>query len=205
MLTSQGALDRPDWLTRHLGQVPPLILHIREQALPSMQASSEPRVSGSVEQTTAPMHIEPLDDADELWAMVCALAVDFSERSKVEMPDEIDQQRLVVGSAIRVTGFASSDPERIYSHAVTITRYLIAHAWTLAINPEYRIPVDELVEAIAAARRRYPNAPTFGSHRHRCPRCLLHGVVPSYSKSGEIEELRCERCGARRRFTEGRS
>ncbi|EYT55801.1 hypothetical protein H490_0103975 [Leucobacter sp. UCD-THU] len=198
-----GALGRPDWLTRHLGQVPMLLLHIREHALPSLQANAEPRVSGSKEQTTAPLNIDPIDHADELWGEVCALAIDYADRSGdwKGLPDALDRQwRIATSAQFSVVGFSSSDPDRIYADVVDVTRYLIERAWTLAINQQYQIPVDELVASIQSARRRYPDAPSFAPHRHRCPKCLLHGVVPDYSESGEILALRCERCGARRNF-----
>ncbi|MFA5898109.1 MAG: hypothetical protein WC829_03235 [Hyphomicrobium sp.] len=194
---------RSDWLIQHLTQVPMLIIHIREQALPSMQASTEGRVSGSKEQTTAPMRIEPLDDADELWAMVCSLAEYLAERANMQAPRELATQWLVEGSVRRVTGLATTNPDRIYTEVWTITQWLRDRAWTLAINPEYQTSVDELVEAITSARRRYPEAPTFQGARHRCPLCGLYAVEPVYGKRGGLEGLACVHCGARREYGGG--
>lgn len=195
---TQDTFDRIDWLRRKLGELPLLILHIRDQALPSMQGSYEPRVSGSKEKTTAPLRLDPLDDADELWAQVCALAVDYAGRTRTKEPEELKRQWVIEGSVKRVHGFASSDSRRIYLDVVSITRYLIDHAFTLATNREYVVPVDELTEQIARARRKYPEAPEYSTARHRCPKCAEFGVEPSYSDRGELLELRCGHCGAKK-------
>lgn len=195
--------DRADWLRRALGDVAPLIMHMREQVVPSLQGSTEPRVSGSKEQTTVPLNLAPIDEADALWGMVCALVVDFVGRQGAwrEMPGAIDRQWLIATSAeFAVVGFGSSDPERIYADVVEVTRYLVQRAFTLAVSREYEAPVDELVAHINAVRARYPGAAAPRHHRHRCPRCLRHGVVPTYSASGELEGLQCERCGATKQF-----
>ncbi|WP_017791892.1 hypothetical protein [Leucobacter salsicius] len=203
---SFDTFDRIDWLKRALGDVPTLILAIREEVVPSLQPSSEPRVSGSTEKTIAPLNVEPIDAADALWGMVCALAIDYAQRSQNwrELPDAIDRQWLIPGSAeFAVVGFKSIDEDRIYSDVVEVTRYLIEHAFPLAINKEYSVPVDELVAAIVAASARQERGPAAvpqRQHRHKCPRCLKHGVVPVYSATGEIQSLKCERCGAERKF-----
>lgn len=206
-MNTQDSFGRVDWLTKSLGDLPPLILHIREQSLPSIHASTEPRVSGSKERTLAPLHIDPLDDADALWGKVCSLAIDYADRSGNwrELPDLIDRQwRIPTSAEFAVIGFASSDPDRIYSDVTEMTRYLIAHAFTLAVNSEYTVPVDDLVAAIKRARARYPGAQEpRKSHRHRCPKCLKHAVVPVYSDTGVILALSCEQCGARRSFEVG--
>lgn len=192
--------SRVDWLKAALGEVPLLILHIRAQARPSMQASGEQRVSGSKAQTIAPLNIDPLDEADELWAMVCALAVDFAERRGVLPPVILKRQWIIQGSVRRVQGFASSDPERIYSDMITLTKFLVQHAFTLAVSAEYSVPVDELVSEIRKAKARHAGAPDVRQHRHRCPKCLWHAVVARYSSSGELTALECEHCRAARRF-----
>lgn len=199
---NDDAFGRIDWFKRALGDVPPLIMHMRVQAFPSMQAAGEPRVSGSKEQTIAPLNIVPLDDADELWAIVCALAVDHAERTGVVPPRVLARQWIEEGSVRRVRGFASSNWNQVYGDVAAVVQHLTAHAWTLSINQEYSVPVDELVKHISGARRRYAGAPSFSGHsaRHRCPKCLQYGVVPEYSDSGEIQQLRCERCGATRKF-----
>ena len=202
---THDAFGRIDWLKRALGDVPPLIVHMREQTVPSMQAAGEPRVSGSKERTIAPLNLTPLDDADELWSVVCSLAVDYAERSGSwrELPDALDRQwRIATSAEITVRGFATSNPDRIYSDVVAVIRYLREHAFTIAIERAYTDPVDKLVEHIEGTRRRYSDAPAFAPHKHRCPRCLFNAVVPTYSASGEIKSLRCERCGSERRFDE---
>lgn len=198
--------DRADWLRRALGDVPTLLLTMRELAVPTLQANTEPRVSGSTEKTTAPLNIDAVDEADALWGMVCALAIDYAQRAGDwrQMPDAIDRQWLVPGSAeFAVVGFSSIDPDRIYADVVEVTRYLGERSFTLAVNREYSVPVDELVAAIDAGRARHPGAQQVlqtRQHRHRCPKCLKHGVVPMYSNTGEILALQCEYCGASRRF-----
>ncbi|UOQ58571.1 hypothetical protein MUN78_07035 [Leucobacter allii] len=199
---THDAFGRIDWFTSALNDVPHLILHMRAQAVPSMQASSEPRVSGSKERAIAPLNIDPLDEADDVWGRVCSLAVDFAERSGKwrGLPDELDRQWLVATSSqFSVVGFSTTDPDRIYSDVIAVTRYLREHAYTLTLGAEYSVPVDELVASIQGARARYPGA-AFRPHRHRCPRCLRNGVVPIYSQTGQIQQLRCERCGASRTF-----
>ncbi len=202
-MTGTDAFGRIDWFKAALGDVANLILHMRAQAVPSMQARSEPRVSGSKERTTAPLSVDPLDEADDLWGRVCSLAIDYADRSGSwrSLPDVIDRQWLVPASAeFTVAGFSSQDPDRVYSDVLVVVRYLREHAFTLAVNAEYQIPVDELVAEIHRARARYPEAPQHRSHRHQCPKCRRHGVVPVYSRTGELEALQCERCSSRRSF-----
>lgn len=203
----QDTFGQIDWLRRKLGEAPLLLLHVRAQALPSMQGSGEPRVSGSKERRTAPLRIEPIDDADELWAMLCALAVMYAERTQTTPPAELKRQWIVEGSVRRVHGFATHDRERIYIDAVTITRFLLDHAFTLVTDHEYSVPVDELIEKMGSIRRRYPDAPKFNGARHRCPKCGQSTVEPVYSERGDLLELRCgfvdadgtrRGCGAKR-------
>lgn len=201
-MTGTDAFGRIDWLKAALGDVANLILHMRAQAVPSMQARAEPRVSGSKERTTAPLSVDPLDEADDLWGRVCSLAIDYADRSGSwqSLPDVIDRQWLVAASAeFTVAGFATQDPDRIYADIVAVTRYLRDHAYSLALNTEYTVPVDDLVAEIRSAHARYPEAPD-RRHRHRCPKCGKHGVVAVYSESGEIRALSCELCGAKRDF-----
>lgn len=203
----QDTFGQIDWFRRKLGEVPLLLLHIRAQALPSMQGAAEPRVSGTKERTTAPLRIDPIDDADELWAVVCALAVMYAERTQTAPPAVLRRQWIVQGSVRRVHGFASQDQERIYLDAVTVTRFLLDHAFTLVTDREYSVPLDELVDWMDSMRRRYPDAPKFQGARHRCPKCGQSAVAPVYSERGELLELRCgyidadgsrHGCGAKR-------
>ena len=196
------SFGRADWLRRHLVMIPGLILHIRAQAIPSMSADSEPRVSGSKEKTLAPLQVAPIDDADDLWARTCSLAAYYAERSGEwrEMPDCIDRQWTIQTSAeLEVIGFASTDADRIYMDAVEVTRYLNERAGLLAMNHEYHDPVVQLVGEVAKARARYPESAAHVGAKLKCPKCLRHGVEPEYTDDGELAALACRICGSRKK------
>lgn len=190
--------NRSDWLIRHLNLVPDLILHMRDQAMPSLQASSGPAVQSSGEKARPPMRLEPVDDADELWAVLCSLAGYFAERTGQAPPPELARQRSALDWwGIRtVQGVRSVEPHEVYGDALVLVRFLRDRAWSLAVSPEYSVPVDELVDAIVEARRKYPNAPAPMTAKHRCPVCGQHGVEPRYSEKGDLLGLLCWACGA---------
>ncbi len=191
--------NRSDWLIRHLNLVPDLILHMRDQAMPSLQASSGPAVQSSGEKARPPMRLEPVDDSDELWAMLCSLAEYFlSKNPHTPAPEELKRQRTVTDwwGIRQVQGVRSVDAVQVYGDAIAVVRFLREHAWRLSIEPEYSDPVEELVDAVVKLRGKYPTAPAPMTARHRCPVCGQYGVEPEYSASGALKRLLCWACGA---------
>lgn len=189
---------RIDWLKRALGDLPPLIVFIHAQIAPSLVSEQREKISGSGERTIAPLRVDPLDDADELYAKAVDLSMDHAERAGTwrELPDSIDrQQRIVTSGQITVRGLASSDARTISAAAWDVAKYLHDHAFSLASNREYSEPVDALVADVRRARRKYPTAPDHGAW-HRCPICARYAVRPDYTYSGGLLRLRCWHCGA---------
>lgn len=196
----QSALDRPDWLIENLAKVPAIIGHLRREVVPGLQPRAEGRVSGSKDVAAAPLNIDPLDEADELWAMVCSLVEEFAERSGETAPALLRRQWIDrVGSVARVRGFATSDEQRIYDDALKVSQWLIRHAWSLALGPNYVDPVDELVERIESLFGRIPHEVGYRFKAYRpwpCATCYERTMMPEWVDD-TITGYVCDSCGDR--------
>ncbi len=196
-------LERAEWIRMHLSRVPDLILHVRLQRLPSLPASgTKPKISGSSDRARPPMQLDPIDDADKLWAAVCLVALELEQHTQERAPIEFALQRVTTREGGRrfVQGFSTSDPYFIELQAVRVVGWLKASAVTLALSDIYKGAVDHLVKTVGELRGKYPEAPRPPVHRMRCPKCGQRAVVKVYNSTGEIKGLHCEACGAHRDF-----
>lgn len=200
-MTIDFSLERADWIRLQVGQVPHLIEHIRSQRVPSMQANRGPRISGGGDRARAPIQLDPLDDADELWAAVCAIADELAERTSSRAPVSRSSVWVRAAGGVRqVYGFGTTDSDEIYRAVFVLCAWLRSHALTLALGDPYREPVDLLAAQVRSMRGKYPDAPEPFRLRMRCPKCGEHAVTKTYDLMGELESLVCEACGARRIF-----
>ncbi len=198
-----AATDRPDWLIENLRKVPSVIGFLRSSAVPSMQARTEGRVSGTPDVARAPLNITALDEADELWAVVCALVLDHAERARIPVPPQIARQWIdTVGSVPRVRGFATSDPEAINADVFAITQWLVERAWALALGASYTVPVDELVDQIQKLASRIPQAVGYqfkAFQRWACPECYRREVEAVWAED-QLAGYECDHCGWERKI-----
>ncbi|MCA0379806.1 MAG: hypothetical protein LCH36_10295 [Actinobacteria bacterium] len=199
-------LTRADWLVERLAQVPPLVVQLRSQAVPSLQAKQDGRVSGSRDVAAPPLQLTPLDEADALWARVCSLAVMLATRLDATPPAALDRQRLNrLDGVVRVQGFASSHAGVVWRDAFEVTQWLIRRSWRLAMGAEYGESVDKLA---AEVDRLAKQVGAFTGYRHKtyrpdpCWVCGQYALLPRWG-DGELLGIDCEHCGASREVKRG--
>jgi len=186
-----------------LAAIAPIVGQLRDQAMPSMQAQQDGRISGSPDVARPPMQVGPLDEADELWAVVWELVDELCEKAApcfhalaTVATVRARQARAVHAGVEVVRGYASSEKDRIYWETFVITQWLIARASTLAFGAAYRDSVTELLERVD---RLGAQVGTFTGYRFQsyreepCPNCHETEVVAAWGDTGRVG-WRCEYC-----------
>lgn len=195
---TMDALGRPDWLIENLRKIPSVIGYLRSTIAPSLQTRNEGRVSGTPDVARPPLNVDALDEADELWAVVCSLVLDHADRAREEPPAAIARQAFDrVGSVPRVRGFASSNPDVVLADTFAVTQWLVERAWALALGANYTVPVDELVELIQKLAVRIPQVVGYRFKAFQmwaCPECYRSEVEAVWADD-QLAGYECEACG----------
>jgi len=183
-----------DRIVECLAQVAPIVGHLREQAMPSMQARREGRISGTPDVARPPLRLDPLVEADELWSVVWELVDELCARATLGLNELLELQVIRARQAKRpradvVQGYATTDPDQIYWDTFVITQRLITRGSTLALNVAYRDSSEDLIKRVdeLAAQVGTSGGVTARSYRReRCPKCHETSVLPLWGDAGRV-------------------
>jgi len=198
MLTMQEIHDAEvrRWTERYeqlLDQVPMLLEHLRTMANPLKAGSLGERVTGGGGEAPAPVRLDPVDDADDLWAGLIEYTLDVAHRLHEPAPAAAGDTWTARGS---VQGLpAHLDADGAYRAAWEVVGWLIDRA--PRIHPLALTDSEQhlfgLVRKLVA---RYVTPPIERpSHRRECSVCGERAVVVSWVID-DTGEARCAVCGA---------
>lgn len=198
MITAHDLADATErrWVQRfeaHLDQVPVLIEFLRGHRVPLQAGSLNERVTGGGGEAPVPFRVDPVDDADDLWAALIEYTGEIASRLEQALP--------VTGSDVWATfrgtqGIpAHLGPAGARRASFTIVAWLIDHA--PRIHPlELTDSEDHLFTLIRKLSARYV-VPSVDrpAHRRVCTVCGEQAVVVAWLLGG-TGEAECTTCGA---------
>lgn len=206
------ALARLARLEDALEQVPTIVLHLREQAMPSMQGGQDGKISGSKEVASPPLRVEPIDEADELWAVLWELIDELLEKGsecfctlRSLQTVRARQSRAVHAGVEVVRGYASSNSARIQVDSAEVSAWLHARASRLAFGSAFTASVDQLCDRVDRLRAQVGSFSTYRFQAYRtwpCPRCGRYEVLPTFGPDGLVAD-ECDYCTWRRDVVRG--
>ena len=193
--------DFHSWRVRfewHLDQVPILLTTLRTMENPLKATRYDlDRVSGSVEESRAPMRVEAVDDADDLWAALVQYVANVAELLGVPTPSAVraswSTRGEVAGLAPTVTG------REVSFLAFDLIVWLIERA-----DRVVELPLGEseafLFGLIRKLRARYTMPVAERPARRRtCRVCGDRAVGMEWVDDGDriaVLVAKCARCGA---------
>ncbi|MGW9021278.1 hypothetical protein ACWGOE_07340 [Leucobacter chromiiresistens] len=204
-MNTPDVIDRPSWLTAHLQQIPEVVQGLRSMVVPSMEQRTEGRVSGSSEKSSPPLRVEPLDELDELYAVMWELVDELCEKTAPCFHFLRDVQSLRHRHPLvdrpapnTVRGYRSARESVISHDTYRVTSWLIAEARTLALSHHFTDAVNELVARIERLHA-MAVASVFRAYRSRpCSLCGHRAVYPEWREDGGgLAAWVCDNCEER--------
>lgn len=182
----------------HIRQAPFQIMHMRELTQTTVAAvdTSSVRVSGSSDQASLPLRVDPADDADLLYASLVIFARVVAQQIGGSSPRAL-RERMWTGKT-EPQGLPLCTPSEAFSLTTEITQWLEVCARQIAHDPELNDEPEALLTLIRKMRSRYPRAePKFKAYRPRpCPLCQQSTILPIYLIHGLLG-FQCDTCEAK--------
>ncbi|MBS0231766.1 MAG: hypothetical protein JSS52_11495 [Proteobacteria bacterium] len=198
MITAHDLADAAErrWVQRfeaHLDQVPVLIEFLRGHRVPLQAGSLNERVTGGGGEAPVPFRLDPVDDADDLWAALIEYTTEVGERLHMPLPhsgNEIWRANTIVQGIPAHLG-ANGARRAVFP----IVAWLIDHA--PRIHPlELTDSEDHLFTLIRNLSARYVVPPIDRpAHRRVCTVCGEQAVRVAWLLGG-TGEAECGTCGA---------
>lgn len=185
----------------HIRQVPFQLLHMRELAESTVAAQDTRtgKITGSSEKACLPWHVEPADDADNLWAVLVVTSLHILEHVGGAAPRPL-RARMWHGRD-EPQGLPVCTPSEAFAMAAEVVRWLEACTPTIERAGELHDSIDHLNATIRKARARYPRAePQFKAYKPRL--CTCQTTIGSTQRTIYITRIgadlaaRCDACGA---------
>lgn len=198
MITAQeiaGAEERR-WVYRfeaHLDQVPILVEFLRGHRVPLKAGTLDDRVSGGGGEAPVPFRLDPVDDADDLYAALVEYAGEVAERLEVALPHSGSD---VWGTFAGVQGIpAHLGPTGARNAVSRICEWLMHRAVRIR-QLELTDSEEHLFALVRKLGARYTVPPVDRPSRRRvCTVCGEQAVVVAWLLGG-TGEAECRTCGA---------
>lgn len=184
------------WVHRfeaHLDQVPPLVEFLRGHMLPLKAGALAERVTGGGGAAPVPFRLDPVDDADDLWAALIEYAGEIAEHLETALP--------VNGSDVWASnGAVQGIPAHLGPNGARRVTFLMI-GWLIDRAPRIRpLGLDDseghLFALIRKLSARYLVPPVDRPARRRvCSVCGEQAVVVAWLLGG-TGEAECRTCGA---------
>lgn len=179
---------------QHLDQIPALIEHLRAAAIPSAVARLDGvRVSGGGYESAAQIRLDPVEDADDLWAALAEYTLDVANRLHQPAPSAAGDTWIAHGNVQGIP--ARLDADRAYKAAWGIVAWLTERS--AQVRPLELVDSEQhlfaLVRKLISRHTIDPiDRPT---RRRACTVCGERAVVVAWilNDTGEAE---CRVCGA---------
>lgn len=201
-------MARPVSLIEHLTMVPGIVEELRGQIVPSMQQRGEGLpVTTSDSSSVAPLRVVPLDEADELWAVLWEMTDMVLERCGLEAIGGVQvqaelqamrarQNRAVHAGVLVVRGYGSSERGWVAVYTYELVRWLIDRAWLLSLN--FPVPVDELIERIRRLQQLTGYRVARAYRQRACEACKRRTVRVVWNEATGGADWWCDTCESMR-------
>lgn len=184
------------WVERyeqHLDQLPVLLEHLRDRAIPLKAGSLDERVGGGGGEAPLPFRTDPVDDCDDLWASLIEYVREVAERLQQPAPGAAGAAWATSNTVRGIP--ASMDADGAYRAAYALIAWLIDRAEKINAL-ELRASEAHLFGLIRKLMGRYVIPPIERPvHRRTCTVCGERAVVVDWIL-GDAGEAVCKVCGA---------
>jgi hypothetical protein len=185
------------WRTAEaLRAAPDLVMHIRAQIVPGGGGASDGMPRATSKEPPAPARLEPMDDADDVYAQLVLWVTYWAEELRLDPPSST----VIAWSNRReVQGFrAMTTPEgaRTLTHLQSL--WLNLHAEKIAAHDAGVTFQDNIVDVLSGLRGKYPTAPRPPRKvfPRQCPVCDEFAVGAEwFSEDTRDVEVKCAECG----------
>lgn len=186
MALCMACLERLRWRLREL---PDLIGHVREIAVPALGSSAgkEARVDGTRD-WREPFNRAAMDDADNLWATLALFAQRVAGLLEVRVPHDVG-----AGQVAGITTAADHHVAR--AGAKRVTDWMDSWLEDVAADADLAVWMhDDLVPLIGKLRKRYGfTSEVRRAHPRPCESCGQQEVRIAWE--GDLPSIRCQACG----------